>query len=143
MAPFLLDHPSVHSMFPVDVIERTKLYLTNIKGGLGAYSDSRGNPYIRSEIAQFISNTHKVPPVSPDNIFIQNGARYYCCVFGDIVLIFDYSECVRLILRAIIRGPNDGILCPIPQYPLYSASIALYNGALLGYYLDGRLMYCM
>ncbi|RYG63689.1 aminotransferase class I/II-fold pyridoxal phosphate-dependent enzyme, partial [archaeon] len=35
----------------------------------------------------------------------------------------------------MIRGPSDGILVPIPQYPLYSASIALYGGALVPYYL--------
>jgi alanine transaminase len=36
----------------------------------------------------------------------------------------------------LIRTPNDGILCPIPQYPLYSASITLFGGSLLPYYLD-------
>lgn len=47
------------------------------------------------------------------------------------------SECVRMILRALIRGSNDGIMVPIPQYPLYSASITLFGGTLVGYYLDG------
>lgn len=32
---------------------------------------------------------------------------------------------MRLCLNAIIRDTNDGILVPIPQYPLYSASIQL------------------
>ena len=36
---------------------------------------------------------------------------------------------VRSVLNAMIRGPHDGVLVPIPQYPLYSASIALYTGA--------------
>lgn len=31
---------------------------------------------------------------------------------------------------------QDCILCPIPQYPLYSATIALYGGTLLPYYLE-------
>ena len=39
-------------------------------------------------------------------------------------------------LFMLIRGPNDGIMVPIPQYPLYSASIALYGGKLVPYYLD-------
>jgi aspartate/methionine/tyrosine aminotransferase len=34
---------------------------------------------------------------------------------------------VRFILNAIIRDDRDGILVPIPQYPLYSASIQLYG----------------
>jgi len=119
MAPFLLDHPQVDTMFPPDAIERAKVYLANIKGGLGAYSDSRGNPYIRQEIANFIEQEHGVKS-HPDTIFCSNGA----------------SECVRNLLTTIIRGPGDGVMVPIPQYPLYSAAIALYNGQLVPYYLE-------
>ena len=119
MAPFLLEHPQVNTMFPPDAIARAKNYLAHIKGGLGAYSDSKGNPYIRQEIANFISRQAGVPS-DPENIFISNGA----------------SECARMLLYAMIRGPSDGILVPIPQYPLYSASIALYGGELVPYYLD-------
>ena len=119
MAPFLMDHPNVHTMFPPDAIARAKLYLKHIKGGLGAYTDSKGNPYIRKEISDFITR-QSGQPSSPDNIFISNGA----------------SEVARMLLHAMIRGPNDGIMVPIPQYPLYSASIALYGGELVPYYLD-------
>jgi glutamate--glyoxylate aminotransferase len=119
MAPFLLDNPKARSLFPADVIQRAKTYLANIKGGLGAYSDSRGNPYIRQEIANFIQAQSGIP-CHIDNIFISNGA----------------SECARMVLYAMIRRPTDGILVPIPQYPLYSASIALYGGELVPYYLD-------
>lgn len=119
MAPFLLDDPKIKSSFPSDVIQRAKTYLSHIKGGLGAYSDSRGNPFIRQEIANFIQEQSGMP-VNIDNIFISNGA----------------SECARMLLFAMIRRPTDGILVPIPQYPLYSASIALYGGELVPYYLD-------
>jgi len=34
-------------------------------------------------------------------------------------------------MQLLIRNEKDGILCPIPQYPLYSASIALHGGALV------------
>ena len=37
------------------------------------------------------------------------------------------SVAVRYMLNAIIRDNSDGILVPIPQYPLYSASIQLYG----------------
>ena len=37
------------------------------------------------------------------------------------------SVAVRMCLNAMIRSENDGILVPIPQYPLYSASIQLYG----------------
>jgi glutamate--glyoxylate aminotransferase len=45
------------------------------------------------------------------------------------------SVAVRLLLNALIRDSSDHILVPIPQYPLYSASIQLYGGTLLPYYL--------
>ena len=43
---------------------------------------------------------------------------------------------VRSCLNALIRDSRDGVLVPIPQYPLYSASIALYGGSLVPYSLD-------
>jgi glutamate--glyoxylate aminotransferase len=119
MAPFLMNHHNARSIFPKDVIARSKLYLEKLKGGLGAYSDSKGNPYIRQEIANFITK-QSGQPSDPENIFISNGA----------------SECVRMVLFAVIRGAQDGIMVPIPQYPLYSAGIALYGGELVPYYLD-------
>lgn len=119
MAPFLLEDPNVDKMYPPDAIARAKLYLQHIKGGLGAYSDAKGNPYIRQEIANYISEMAGGPS-NPENIFIGNGA----------------SECVRLLLYAAIRGKADGVMVPIPQYPLYSASIELYGGTLVPYYLD-------
>jgi len=118
-APFLMDHPNINAMYPPDAIARAKLYLSHIKGGLGAYSDSKGNPYIRQEIADFISKSSGMPS-DPNNIFISNGA----------------SECARMVIFAVIRNGTDGMMVPIPQYPLYSASIALYGGELVGYYLD-------
>ncbi|VAH02061.1 unnamed protein product [Triticum turgidum subsp. durum] len=39
-------------------------------------------------------------------------------------------------MQLLIRNEKDGILVPIPQYPLYSASIALHGGSLVPYYLN-------
>ena len=119
MAPFIMDTPEATKLYASDAIARAKLYLSKLNGGLGAYSDSRGNPYIRQEIANFISH-NSGSTSNPENVFISNGA----------------SECVRMMLYALIRGPSDGIMVPIPQYPLYSASITLYGGELVPYYLD-------
>lgn len=119
MAPFLLDNPNATKIFPSDAIARARNYLTHIKGGLGAYSDSKGNPYIRREVANFIEKMSGGIS-NPDNIFLANGA----------------SECCRLALKVLIRGSSDGVMVPIPQYPLYSAAIALYGGQLIPYYLD-------
>ncbi|CAN6839947.1 unnamed protein product [Brassica oleracea] len=34
-------------------------------------------------------------------------------------------------MQLLISSEKDGILCLIPQYPLYSASIALHGGSLI------------
>lgn len=119
MAPFLMENEMIMRSFPSDAVDRAKLYLQHLNGGLGAYSDSKGNLFIRQEIASFISRESGFG-CDPNNIFLSNGA----------------SECARMILSAIIRGPTDGVMVPIPQYPLYSASIALYGGELVPYYLE-------
>lgn len=118
-APFLMDDPAVASKFPADAVARAQKLLAAFKGGVGAYTDSRGNPAVREDIAKFIAERDGHPS-DPNLIFLTDGA----------------SVAVRLCLNAILRNDRDGILVPIPQYPLYSASIQLYGGALLPYYLD-------
>ncbi|XP_073020061.1 glutamate--glyoxylate aminotransferase 2 [Primulina eburnea] len=118
-APFLLDDPNVGLLFPADAIARAKHYLSMTSGGLGAYSDSRGLPGVRKEVAEFIERRDGYQS-DPELIFLTDGA----------------SKGVMQILNAIIRGPVDGILVPVPQYPLYSATISLLGGSLVPYYLE-------
>lgn len=118
-APFLLDDPNVELIFPADAIARAKYYLSLTSGGLGAYSDSRGLPGIRKEVAEFIERRDGYPS-DPELIFLTDGA----------------SKGVMQMLNATIRNDRDGILVPVPQYPLYSATISLYGGSLVPYYLD-------
>ena len=42
---------------------------------------------------------------------------------------------MQSLLRAKAAGYNDGLLVPIPQYPLYSALTTLLSGHLVPYYL--------
>lgn len=44
--------------------------------------------------------------------------------------------CVHNMCRTLISDENDAFLVPVPQYPLYSAALALYGGTLLPYYLN-------
>ncbi|KVI05774.1 Aminotransferase, class I/classII [Cynara cardunculus var. scolymus] len=113
-APFLLDDPNVGLVFPADAIAKAKMYLSYTAGGLGAYSDSRGLPGIRKENAIIIGDS------DPELIYLTDGA----------------SKGVMQMLQTIIRGNGDGILVPVPQYPLYSAAISLFGGALVPYYLE-------
>lgn len=118
-APFLLDDPNVGLIFPADAIARAKHYISLTPGGLGAYSDSRGLPGIRKEVAEFIQRRDGYPS-DPELIYLTDGA----------------SKGVMQILNTIIGGQGDGILVPVPQYPLYSATIALLGGSLVPYYLE-------
>lgn len=44
---------------------------------------------------------------------------------------------MRILLTCLLRsGEKDGLLTPIPQYPLYSASLTLLGGALVPYHLN-------
>ena len=56
--------------------------------------------------------------------------RCLCCL-QQIFLTDGASPAVRYMLNAIIRNDKDGILVPVPQYPLYSASIQLLGGSLM------------
>jgi aspartate/methionine/tyrosine aminotransferase len=38
--------------------------------------------------------------------------------------------------KMLIRNKQDGVLVPIPQYPLYSALLTLDGGTMIKYYLD-------
>ena len=100
-APMLMEDPNVSIMFPSDAIERAKHYLAMKLGGLGAYSDSRGLPGIRKEVAESIEMRDGYPS-DPNLIFLTDGAR----------------KGVMQILNTIIRDEKDGILVPAPQYPL-------------------------
>lgn len=110
-----------------DARRRARYMSQNIGGGTGAYSSSRGLDIVREEVAQFIcardgrTETCTNSRYSiPENIFLSDGA----------------SPSVSRVLQMLIRGPVDGIMIPIPQYPLYSATIALLGGSQIQYYLD-------
>ncbi|MCX7027642.1 MAG: aminotransferase class I/II-fold pyridoxal phosphate-dependent enzyme [Spirochaetes bacterium] len=110
--------------FPDDVKETVKTILTGSKFGLGAYSDSKGLKFVREAVASFIAKRDSDPVLKvesdPEHIYLTDGA----------------SKGVQAALRLLIASERDGIMIPIPQYPLYSATITLYGGLQVGYYLD-------
>jgi len=110
-----------NSTLPADVVQRAREYISAFPK-FGAYSHSKGIEQLRRLIAKYIDQRDgsKVPKVDPEDLFITDGA----------------SMGVKTVLELLIRGPNDAILIPIPQYPLYSASIVRMNGTWIGYELD-------
>jgi len=105
--------------FPADAVAASKAILTGSKHGLGAYSESKGLKCIRDAVAAFIAARDGME-ADPDAIYLTDGA----------------SKGVQAALRLLLSSPDDGIMIPIPQYPLYSATITMYEGRQVGYYLD-------
>ena len=58
------------------------------------------------------------------------------CNVDDLYLTEGASGAVKNILQIMIRNEKDAILIPYPQYPLYSAAIALLGGTVVPYYPD-------
>ncbi|XP_049852373.1 probable alanine aminotransferase, mitochondrial isoform X2 [Schistocerca gregaria] len=124
--------PIVKNEFPADVIERAKHYINLLElPGTGAYTRSQGLCFVLEDVARFITARDNLcdPSVRsrdphayslPDNIFLGDG-----------------SSClIRRVLQLLINGPSSGIMIPVPQYPLYSATISLLGGSQIPYYLD-------
>ena len=120
-----LEPDEFHSDYVLDLSER---YLSQMETGMGAYSDSSGPRFIREAVADFIdrrdgadaADSGAVPRSDPEQVFITNGA----------------SEGVRYVIDLLIDDTSDGIMIPIPQYPLYSAAIKRCGGVQVDYFLD-------
>jgi len=115
--PALLEQAK--DLFPTDVLETARQILEGTKHGLGAYSESKGVRFIREGVADFIRERDGIP-ADPEAIFLTDGA----------------SKGVQTALRLLVADSHDGIMIPIPQYPLYSATITLYDAHQVGYFLD-------
>ncbi|VDL32851.1 unnamed protein product [Hymenolepis diminuta] len=118
--PALLDDPN----FPEDAKERARGVLAGCAGAsVGSYSISIGVPTIRERIAAYIKRRDGLS-ANPTNIFLSNGAS-------------EAVKAVLLLLSSCQPGPDRvGVMVPIPQYPLYSATNSEYNAYQIDYYLD-------
>ena len=103
-----------------DAKKRVNFYIQHQTSPVGAYTtNSKGWTYAREAVANYISKRDGVQ-ADAEKIYLTNGA----------------SEGVRTAMTALLRDQNDGVLCPIPQYPLYSALLTLNKAELLPYYLQ-------
>lgn len=123
---FILHNPEVSAHLPEDVRDRANLILSS-SHGMGAYSESKGLKIIRERVADSLARRDQGVSADPDNLFLTNGA----------------SEAVKVLMQLLIRSPSDGILIPIPQYPLYSATLQALGGRQVGYYLDEQNGWCL
>ncbi|KAL8455700.1 hypothetical protein Emag_000522 [Eimeria magna] len=110
--------PEFKVNFPSDVISRAREYLCAV-GSVGAYSHSQGVLKLRNIIAQWFTERDGIE-AHPDDLFLTDGA----------------SAGVARLVEVLHRGPEDGMLVPIPQYPLYAGLLTRIGGRTVGYYLD-------
>ena len=106
-------------LFPADVLETARQLLAGSRHGMGAYSESKGVRFVREAVAGFIRRRDGIE-ADPEAIYLTDGA----------------SKGVQAALRILIGAPSDGIMIPIPQYPLYSATITLFEGRQVNFYMD-------
>lgn len=119
--PQLLEQPQVlidHLGYKQDAIDRARKLLSEVRS-VGAYSASQGVPFIRKSVARFIEKRDGHPS-DPDSVYLTAGA----------------SAGVNTLLTVICAGPKTGVLVPIPQYPLYTATLALLGATCVPYELD-------
>ncbi|KAI5272156.1 PLP-dependent transferase [Aureobasidium subglaciale] len=119
--PLLLEHPDVLTKtlgYKQDSIDRAKKLLDDVKS-VGAYSASKGAPGIRQSVANFIEKRDGYP-ADPESIFLSAGA----------------SGGVSTMMNVMCADANSGVLVPIPQYPLYTATLALLNAKCVPYELE-------
>jgi alanine transaminase len=76
-------------------------------------------PYLRQLIATAMERRDGFP-CDPEDLYMTDGA----------------SVAVHYMMEMLIKERSDGFMVPIPQYPLYSATLALYGGQLVPYMLD-------
>ncbi|KAK6617941.1 hypothetical protein RUM43_014170 [Polyplax serrata] len=121
----LVSYPELmkNKQFPPDVVARAEELLSVCRGkSVGAYSDSFGIELIRKHVAEFITE--------------RDGFK---CNWTDILISAGASDGIKSVLKLLnerIGGKPPGVMIPIPQYPLYSATLAEFDMYLIGYYLN-------
>ncbi|RMJ22795.1 alanine aminotransferase [Aspergillus sp. HF37] len=119
--PLLLENPAALKSsfgYQQDVIDRARFLMQEVQS-VGAYSHSQGAPAIRDSVARFIEQRDGFP-ANPQDMFLCGGA----------------SSGVNTLLNVICNSPEAGVLVPIPQYPLYTATLSLLNARCVPYHLE-------
>lgn len=118
-------HPELmeDNRFASDVKQRAKTILENCKGHtIGSYTDCAGMEVVRRQVAQYIEERDGVPS-NYEDIFLSSGA----------------TDAVRVILFLLNCSTSEkppGVMIPIPQYPLFSSTVAEYGMYQISYYLN-------
>ena len=108
-----------------EILDLSEEILAKTGKGLGAYTESKGYFFVRKAVSDFIDRRDGFAPESNlradfESVFLTDGA----------------SDGVKRVLDLLIAKETDGVMIPIPQYPLYSATIKMFGGVQVNYYPD-------
>jgi len=119
-------HPDIiaHAQFPEDVVRRSQQLLGACSGqSVGSYTASTGIELVRRDVAKYIQERDGVP-ANYEDIFMTTGA----------------SDGIRTVMKLVLppfeAKKPVGVMIPLPQYPLYSASVAEFGAHQVSYYLN-------
>ncbi|PHT88895.1 Alanine aminotransferase 2 [Capsicum annuum] len=142
--PLIVDRSETKSLFSADSVEQAIQILDQIPVRATG---------LRDKIASGIEARDGFPG-DPNDIFLTDGASPAVNSIDLQVIHIALTEVternsemltisvpsssiqVHMMMQLLIGSENDGIPCPIPQYPLYSVSITLHRGTHISYYLD-------
>uniref|UniRef100_A0A1B0FKH6 alanine transaminase n=1 Tax=Glossina morsitans morsitans TaxID=37546 RepID=A0A1B0FKH6_GLOMM len=109
--------------YPDDVKDRAEEILEACQGGsAGSYTDSAGLEVVRRQVANYIERRDCIN-CDWRNVYLTAGAT------SGIKRILSLLNCE-------VNGKKPAVMVPIPQYPLYSATISEYGMEKIGYYLE-------
>lgn len=105
-----------HFHAPDDIVAAMSNNLTSTEG----YSDSKGIVEARQAIMEYCK-LKNIPNVGMDDIYTGNGA----------------SELITMAMQGLL-DPGDEVLVPMPDYPLWTASVTLAGGTAVHYLCDEK-----
>eukprot|EP01006_Ploeotia_vitrea_P022535 TRINITY_DN54945_c0_g1_i1.p1 TRINITY_DN54945_c0_g1~~TRINITY_DN54945_c0_g1_i1.p1 ORF type:complete len:513 (-),score=85.36 TRINITY_DN54945_c0_g1_i1:108-1553(-) len=111
----------VKDTYKPDVLERASAMLKHTKETNGAYTQSPGFDFVRESVAEYIQK--------------RDGGKYPCDI-KNLFLSDGASKGIQACFTLLVRGAQDGVMIPIPQYPLYTATLTQYNATAVPYYLE-------
>nr|AAL39959.1 SD05601p [Drosophila melanogaster] len=116
----LLDSPD----YPEDVKKRACAILNGCQGqSVGSYTDSAGLEVVRRQVAQYIEKRDGGIASNWQDIYLTGGAS-------------PGIKSILSMINAEVGCKAPGVMVPIPQYPLYSATISEYGMTKVDYYLE-------
>lgn len=107
-------------LFPTDAQQRAR-ELLGCFGSVGAYTASKGSPYVRKHVCEYIEERDG-HPLDIEDVYLTAGA----------------SAGVSLLFSIFFRAGPEGVMIPIPQYPLYSATLQATGVKAVHYTLDAK-----